>query len=345
MKQENSHTAAPTPKKTTKIALIAGGVGAVVLIAGYFVVQSQVTESARTDIDNFLRNNNMDRYVQYRDIDASLFGQSVTLHNVRLDFGETQGTIEAINISNYDVDERSGHLNSIDILLEGTDFPINPGRASFFQRRSAPPPYLIGVDAVRGDFGMEYEYDNVSGTLDADINFSLPDLMEGELTIGIGNLHLPPIDRLASRKFAKMSSVLRDASTADLKAISLSLTDLGLENKVAEYLSVKEGMALDAEAYRDHIVDVLEKNIEETPPGTPFEEHLADIAKSATGSSGGTLSVSYEPEYPTTFEDMGAAAFGLMFGGFGALGKGFYQNSEILNDLYDRDVLKIEFDS
>tara|TARA_E500000318_G_scaffold5685_1_gene5889 strand:+ start:3269 stop:4297 length:1029 start_codon:yes stop_codon:yes gene_type:complete len=342
MKQENSHMAETPKNKRGKIALIAGGVGAIVLVAGYFIVQSQIADNAEAEIASFLRNNQLDRAVRYRDLDASLFGQSVTLHNVRMNLGETEGTVEALTISNYDLDERSGHLRSINLFLKGADFPIEANRPTLFQRRSTPPPFLIGVNAVRGDVGIEYQYDNVSGDLNTLVNFSLPDLLEGDLQIDVGGMHLPPMDRLTSRDFSAMGKMLQDARTANLQAMSLTLTDLGLEDTIAEYLSVKNGMALDGASYRDQLLRVLENEIEENPPRSPFENHMADIAQSVIGTSGGTVSVSYEPEYPTTFEDMSAVTFGLMFGGFGLR---TFQNNDILDDLFDREVLQVEFDS
>ncbi|MEQ8284861.1 hypothetical protein [Thalassospira sp.] len=347
MKQENSHMAEPSPKKRGKIALIAGSVGALVLVGGYFIFQNQVADEAEAEIAEFLRSNQLDRAIRYRDLDASLIGRSVTLHKVRMDFGDMENTVEALTISNYDLDERSGHLRSVDIFLEGAQFPIQINQAPpLFQRRSSPPPLLlIGMDAVRGDIGIEYQYDNVNGALDTLVNFSLPDVVEGDLQIGIGSIHLPPIDRLTSSNFSIMGKLLQDARTANLQAMSLTLTDLGLEDTIAEYLSVKNGMALDGKSYRDQTLKVLQKKIEENPPRSPFENHMADIAQSAIRTSGGTLSVSYEPEYPTTFEDLAAVSFGLMLGGFHELGRESFQNSKILNDLFDREVLQIEFDS
>jgi len=345
MTEEKNHMAQPLSKKHGKIPLIAGGIAAIVLIGGYFVVQSQIADSAEDEITRFLRDNQLDRAIRYRNLDASLFGQSVTLNNVRMDFGETQGTIEALTISDFELDERSGHLNSVDLRVVNADFPIQPGRSSWLRRASTPPPYLIGIDTLRGDFGLKYEYDNVDGRLDASIDFELPSLAEGTFSVNVGNINLPPVDRMSSQSFGRMLKLVEDAGKANLQAVEVTVTDLGLEDRIAEYMSVKNGAALDAPSYRDHVYQTLTLQIEDNPPRSAFERHMADIFKSALQSSGGTLSVSYEPEYPTKFEDISSAMFGLMMGGFGNLGQSAMQNGDVLNDLLDRDVLQIEFDS
>jgi hypothetical protein len=344
MTEKKNYMAVPLSKKRGKIPLVAGGIAAVVLIGGYFVVQNQIADSAEDEITRLLRANQLDRAIRYRNLEASLFGQSVTLNNVRMDFGDTQGTIEALTISDFELDERSGHLNSINLRAANADFPIQPGRSSWLRRASTPPPYLIGIYTLQGDFGLKYEYDNVDGKLDASIDFELPSLVEGTFNINVGNINLPPVDRMSSRNFAQTLKLLEDAGNANLQAVEVSVTDLGLEDKIAEYMSVKNGAALDAPSYRDQIYQTLSMQIENNPPKNTFESRMADIAKSALQSSGGTLSVSYEPEYPTTFEDISSGMFGLMMGGFGALGQSAIRNGEVFDDLLERDVLQIEFD-
>lgn len=344
MEQQTSPIPDLPKKRRGKIALIAGGIGAMVLVAGYFVLQSQITESAEDEIGRFLRSTDLDRDIRYRDIEASLLGRSVTLRNVRLNMGDASGTIEAVTISNYDLDERSGHLNSIDIHLEGTDFPIQVSRTAFLKTQT-PMPYLIGVDALRGDIGIEYQYDNVDGNLDAQITFDLPDLVDGNFEVSVGGLHLPPVDKFASRDFATLGRMLEVSGKADLQAVSVTLTDQGIEDTISEYISVENGAALDGPAYREKMQQIFETKLEKSPPRSPFERHIADIAQSALKSSGGTISIAYEPQFPTPFEDIGSTALSLMFGGLGSLGNQALQSREILNDLFEREVLQITFDS
>lgn len=345
MTQEKNPMPETPKKKHGKIPLIAGGIAALVLVSGYFVVQNQIADGAEDEVTRFLRDNQLDQAIRYRDLSASLLGQSVTLHHVRMDFGDTHGTIEAITISDFERDERSGHLNSINLSIENADFPIQPSRSTWMRRASTPPPYLIGIDALKGDFGLNYEYDNVDGKLETSIDFKLPTLIEGNVNVNVGNINLPPIDRISPNNFDRMRKLLVDAGKANLQATTLTVTDLGLEDKIAEYMSVKNGAALDATTYRDRMYQELSTQIERNPPRNAFESHIAEIAKSALHSSGGTLSLAYEPEYPTTFEDISSGMFSLMMGGFGAFGQNATKHGEVFEDLFDREVLQIEFDS
>lgn len=345
MAEEKKHMSETPAKKRGKIPLIAGGIAAVILIGGYFVAQSQIADSAEGEITRFLRENQLDRAIRYRDLEASLFGQSVTLNNVRMDLGDAQGTIEEITISDFELDERSGHLNSVNLRIANADFPILPSRSSWLRKASTPPPYLIGIDALRGDIDLNYEYDNVDGKLATSMEFEFPSLVAGTFNINVGNINLPPVDRMSPKNFGNTLKLLEDAGKANLQAIALTVTDLGLEDKVSEYMSVETGAALDASSYRAHMYQTLTTKIENNPPRNAFESRMADIAKSALQSSGGTLSVAYEPEYPTTFEEIGSRMFGVMMGGFGALGQSAMRNGEVFEDLLDRDVLQIEFDN
>ena len=344
MEQQTSPMPDLPQKRRGKTALIAGGIGAIAVIAGYFILQGQIAENAEDEIARFLRSTDLDRDIRYRDIEASLFGQSVTLRNVRLNMGDASGTIEAVTISNYDLDERSGHLNSIDIHLEGTDFPIQASR-SMWLKIQTPMPYLIGVDAVRGNIGIEYQYDNVDGNLDTRINFDLPDLVDGDFEVSLGGIHLPPVDKISSPDFATLGRMFEASGKADLHSVSLKLTDQGVEDAIAEYVSVENGDALDGPAYREKMQQILETRLEKSPPRSPFERHLADIAQDALKSSGGTISIAYEPQFPTPFEDIGSGALNLMLGGFRTFGQQAFQNRETLNDLFESEVLQITFDS
>ncbi|WOI09575.1 hypothetical protein [Thalassospira lucentensis] len=332
----------PSRKGRKKIGLIAAVVAVVILAGGYFGFQSHIANEAEIEIARFLRENELDRDIRYREIDASLIGQSVTLHNVRLSFQGTEGTVGALTVSNYDLDERSGQLRSVDLLLEDIDFPI---AASSFGLFGAPSPFMIGVDAVRGDIGIEYEYDIAKGDALASLDISMPDLLDSEFEISVSRFTAPPVERFSARGFNAMGRMLDDMGKADLNSVSLRLADRGLKDRIAEYASVESGAALDGASYRKELFRKLDHQILENPLQSRFESHLAEVAKSVLETSEGTLTLAYEPEYPTPFEDIGAAAFEVMFSGFNNLGKQATRNGDALSELIDREVLKIEFDS
>ncbi|WP_404425805.1 hypothetical protein [Thalassospira australica] len=342
MEQSNNHVSEPSRKGRKKIGLIAGVVAVLVLAGGYFGFQSHIADEAEIEIARFLRENELDRDIRYRDIDASLIGQSVTLHNVRLSLQGAEGTVGALTVSNYDLDERSGQLRSVDFALEDVDFPI---AASSFGLFGAPSPFLIGMDAVRGDIGIEYEYDIAKGDVSASLDIYMPDLFDSEFDVSISRFTAPPVERFSVRGFNAMGQMLDDMGKADLNSVSLRLRDRGLKDRIAEYVSVKNGAALDGAAYRKELFRKLDHQISENPPKSRFENDMARVTRSILDASGGTLTLAYEPQYPTPFEDIGAAAFELMFGGIGSLGKQASRNGDALSDMIDRDVLKIEFDS
>lgn len=342
MEQNNNHMSEPSRKGRKKIGLIAAVVAVVILAGGYFGFQSHIANEAEIEIARFLRENELDRDIRYREIDASLIGQSVTLHNVRLSFQGTEGTVGALTVSNYDLDERSGQLRSVDLLLEDIDFPI---AASSFGLFGAPSPFMIGVDAVRGDIGIEYEYDIAKGDALASLDISMPDLLDSEFEISVSRFTAPPVERFSARGFNAMGRMLDDMGKADLNSVSLRLADRGLKDRIAEYASVESGAALDGASYRKELFRKLDHQILENPLQSRFESHLAEVAKSVLETSEGTLTLAYEPEYPTPFEDIGAAAFEVMFSGFNNLGKQATRNGDALSELIDREVLKIEFDS
>jgi len=342
MEQNNNHVSEPSRKGRKKIGLIAAVVAVVILAGGYFGFQSHIANEAEIEIARFLRENELDRDIRYREIDASLIGQSVTLHNVRLSFQGTEGTVGALTVSNYDLDERSGQLRSVDLLLEDIDLPI---AASSFGLFGAPSPFMIGVDAVRGDIGIEYEYDIAKGDALASLDISMPDLLDSEFEISVSRFTAPPVERFSARGFNAMGRMLDDMGKADLNSVSLRLADRGLKDRIAEYASVESGAALDGASYRKELFRKLDHQILENPLQSRFESHLAEVAKSVLETSEGTLTLAYEPEYPTPFEDIGAAAFEVMFSGFNNLGKQATRNGDALSELIDREVLKIEFDS
>ncbi|MFC4235076.1 hypothetical protein ACFOY8_07555 [Thalassospira xianhensis] len=342
MEQNNNHMSEPSRKGRKKVGLIAALVAIVVLVGGYFAFQSHIANEAEIEIARFLRENQLDRDIRYREIDASLIGQSVTLYNLRLSLQGTEGTVGALTVSNYDLDERSGQLRSVDLLLEDVDFPI---AASPFGLFGGPSPFLIGMDAMRGDIGIEYEYDIAKGDVLAAVEVSMPDFLDGEFEVSISRFTAPPVERFSARGFNTMGRMFDDMGKADLNSVSLRLTDRGLKDRIAEYASVESGAALDGAAYRKELFHKLDHQISENPPQSRFENDMAEVAKSVLDASGGTLTVAYEPQYPTPFEDIGSAVFEVMFGGFGGLGKQATRNRDALSELIDREVLKIEFDS
>lgn len=342
MEQNKNHMSEPSKKSRKTIGMIAAAVAVVIVAGGYFAFQSHIANEAEIEIARFLRENELDRDIRYREIDASVIGQSVTLHNVRLNFQGTEGTVGALTVSNYDLDERSGQLRSLDLMLEEVDFPI---AANTFGLFGAPPPLLIGVDAVRGDIGIAYEYDIAKGDAFASFDLYMPDLLDSQFEVSVSRFTAPPVERFSARGFNAMGRMLDDMGKADLNSVSLRLIDHGLKDRIAEYASVASGAALDGASYREELFRKLDQQISEDPPQSLFETRMAEVAKSMLDASGGTLTVAYEPQYPTPFEDIGAAAFEIMFGGFGSLGKQATRNRDALSDLLDREVLKIEFDS
>ncbi|MCC9625921.1 hypothetical protein LPB41_29965 [Thalassospira sp. MA62] len=346
MTQENSQMSQSPAKKRGKFPLIAGGLIAAILVAGYFVAQDQIASHAEDEISGFLYDYNLVGAIRYRDLDASVFGPSVTLRNIRVELGDIEGTIEALSISNFDMDERSGHLRSINLSLEGTDFPITPGPIEFLRRvPETPKPYLIGVDTIKGSFDLEYQYDNVNGDLQAAVNFEVPTLVAGNVSFDAGNIHLPPMTDMGSQRFAIMETIIGNAQSGNLDTLSLGLTDLGLGDKISEYLSVENGAAVDGASYRQQLHQMLTARIENAPPRDALESHVADIAKSAVRSAGGTLSITYEPDSPTSFEGIAGIIFTLIRGGFRSIDRQAALYRYDLEELFETDVLQIEFDS
>ncbi len=329
----------PSQKSSKKIGIIAAVVAILILTGGYLGFQNHIANESEIEIARFLRENKLDRDIRYREIDASVIGRSVTMQNVRLSFDGAEGTVGAITLSNYDLDERSGQLRSINLLLEDVDFPISAESLTFL---GAPSPFLIGMTAVRGEIGIEYEYDIAKSDVVASFDLAMPDLIDGEFNVSISRFVAPPIERFSDRGFDAMGSMFEDMGKADLNSVFLSLTDRGLKDRIAEYVSVAEGAALDGASYRRVLLRELERKISQNSPQSRFEKHLTEVAQSVLETSEGTLSIAYEPEYPTPFEDIGSAAFGVMFGGFGQHAA---RNGDALSNLLDREVLKIEFDS
>lgn len=143
------------------------------------------------------------------------------------------------------------------------------------------------MDAMRGDIGIEYEYDIAKGDVLAAVEVSMPDLLDGEFEVSISRFTAPPVERFSARGFNTMGRMLDDMGKADLNSVSLRLTDRGLKDRIAEYASVESGAALDGAAYRKELFHKLDHQISENPPQSRFENDMAEVAKSVLDASGG----------------------------------------------------------
>lgn len=342
MTDQNVTGTGNVPGKKNNTKLIAGIAGGVVVALGiiYFAVSSYVQGQAEDRLSTFLHDNKLDRHIRYKEVSASILG-NVTLQNVRIDLDNGQsGTVDAVTLSNIDIEDRSGVLNSVDIDMQNVDLPFPP--------QNVRGPATLGLDALHGNITVEYEYDPGPGHMSSVVNVALADLGKVKVELRLNRFTLPSlINRIDFSDVRQSNQILQSLSKAELEYAGISLTDDGLEKRVLDYKSAEKGMAMPADDYRDTLLAKFKKELDRRPPANDLERKAAEVYEGFLSNGSGEVSVQYQPEYPISFNDIGGNMMMLMFGGFGGLGgieRQASQNGDALSDLMRKDVLKISYD-
>jgi len=176
-------------KKAMAVAL-----AAVSLLALYFILKYQATNSANVKIHAVLETLAPAADVKYRDVSVNLLGGDVTLSNVAIRPKNMPDSINIDEVIIHSVDEKSRIPSQLSIYFGGVNIDMMAG--------STQKNVLMDLgykDNLKYNIAIDYKYDMEKSSLDVkELSMSLKDAGKISLKMHIGNITM---DDSLTKKF------------------------------------------------------------------------------------------------------------------------------------------------
>ncbi|MGE4291173.1 MAG: hypothetical protein AB7E32_03075 [Desulfovibrio sp.] len=226
-----------------KQILLLVGIGALLLVAGYFGAVFMAGHMAEQKVKEFFAGMDDVAHAEYGKVEVGLFSHEAVIHDLNVAvLGGRDIRVETFTLSRYE--EQDGLPHVLKVRFAGVTLPVTP---EYFGA-SATDMQAMGYEEFRCDYAMDYEYHEKDKSFDLrELSMAVADAGELQLSFKLANVNLKDLVNGGSSAMLVgiAGASLRYADDSLLsRAVRVAAAD---ENLSEEQLMERFHTAIDAE--------------------------------------------------------------------------------------------------
>jgi hypothetical protein len=162
------------------------GIGAVLLVAGYFGAKFMAENVAEQKVKEFFAGMDDVAHAQYGKVEVDLFSHEAVIHDLTIAvLGGKDIDVRKFTLSRYE--EKDGLPSALKVRFEGVTLPVTP---EYFAG-SAADMKAMGYDEFHCDYAMDYEYREKEKSFELrDFSLAVADAGQLSLSLRLANVNM-----------------------------------------------------------------------------------------------------------------------------------------------------------